>query len=284
MKKRHFQFKLTIHPLFILLGVVLALFGAFSVFVWCSLFALLHELGHSLVAENFGYKMNKIRLMPFGAEVYGDTDSFDSVDEIYIAIAGPAVNFVICLILLGFWWVAPWVYNFTDEIFKTNLMMGVFNLLPFFPLDGGRVLLCVLSTKMERKKSAGIVKRLTIAFSVVLFLCFVLTIFNNINLSLGVMAFFLLFTATSSAKDAVYQKIDITKLATTKSVRWVTVSVPKNVKVYELNRFHSKNRITEFIVIDENCNELFRFSELDLWLKKTEIPQTTSVFELVNYL
>lgn len=276
--------KLTLHPLFLILGVVLFLMGEFSVFIICSLSALLHEYGHFIVAERLGYKMHKIRLMPFGAELFGDLDSFDNKDELLIAICGPIVNVLIVLLLLGLWWLKPELYNFTYEIFSVNLVMGIFNLLPIFPLDGGRVVLCFLSSRMERRKAASIVKSVTKVFSVILFVAFLLTIKSKINLSFGIMAFMLYFTASSSMKDATYQKVQLEKLVQSKFVEWAMVSVPEKTKLYELRKKHIKNKVILFLVINSQGKISYSFSELELNEKLQSVPQTTNLVKLKNLL
>ena len=276
MKKKR-ELKFSMHPMFIILGIIMLIIGSGSMFFICTISACLHELGHSVVAERFGYKMKKIKLMPFGAELHGDTDSFDGPDEIYIAIAGPLVNLFICIVILGLWWVSPRVYSATEELFRTNLVMAIFNLLPLFPLDGGRVLLSIISRHTTRKTGAKIVKNITRIFAVTLFCCFILTLFGKINLSLGIMAFMLFFTASSSARDSVYQKISIHELVQNKPVKWVNMSVPANKKVYELNRYHIKNQIIIFIVIDKNGKEIFRFNELELENVRFRIIQSEEV-------
>lgn len=271
--------KLSLHPLFLILGVALFIMGEFSLFITCSISALLHEFGHFIVAEKLGYKMNKIRLMPFGAELFGDLDSFDDKDELYIALAGPVVNFIIVIILLGLWWLKPELYNYTYEIFTNNLVMGVFNLLPIFPLDGGRIVLCFLSRKMERKKAARLVKNITKVFGVFLFIIFILSAFIKINLSFGILAFMLYFTASSSMQELTYQKIDLEELVLSKSVEWVIMSIPEHTKLYEIRKKHIKNKVILFLVLDKCGKVSYSFSELDL---KRVLLKTNEMITLKN--
>jgi len=279
-KGRIRKLKLSLHPLFIILGIILVLLGESSAFFICTISAFFHELGHSFVAQKCGYQMKKIRLMPFGAELHGDTDSFDGKDEIYIAIAGPCVNFFICLVILGVWWISPRLYGFTFQIFETNLVMGVFNLLPLFPLDGGRVLLSLLCRHTTRQNGAKIVKKITRIFACTLFFVFILTIFINMNLSFGIMAFMLFFSASNSAKDAVYQKVSLEKLVQKRCVQWVNLSVPEHLKLYELRHYHVKNRVAVFIVLNSRGLESFRFSELDLEKININLSQSLEVKDL----
>ena len=126
-----------------------------------SIFAcvVLHELGHSLTARRYGIRTRNITLLPIGGIAALEKMPDDPRQEINVAIAGPAVNFVIALLLyiyLDFRNVpiAPEQLGFTGESFLYRLMMvnifiGGFNLLPAFPMDGGRVLRAVLALRMD---------------------------------------------------------------------------------------------------------------------------------------
>ena len=284
MKKRLKKLKVVLHPLFFVFGIIMIVVGRGRAFFICTLSAFCHELAHSKVADKYGYKMERIRLMPFGAELHGDTDSFVGRDEIYIALAGPMLNFLICVFILGIWWLFPGSYDSTIEIFETNLVMGTFNLLPFFPLDGGRVLLSIVSMKTSRRTGAKIVKNTTKLFAITLFIGFILTCFFEPNLTLGVMGFMLFFSATASQREAVYEKLSLVELVKTKKVRWVTMSIPEDTAIYEVRRMHSKNQIAIFKVISKDGREIFSFNELDLERILASINQDLLVKDLKNKL
>jgi Zn-dependent protease len=119
---------------------ILALFGS----------VLLHELGHALVARRFGIKTLEIVMFPIGG-VARPERAPKAHEELWIALAGPAVNFLIAGgIALWFWreqallpmteLLKPTDANLAQRIGVGNLLLGLFNLLPAFPMDGGRVL------------------------------------------------------------------------------------------------------------------------------------------------
>ena len=284
MKKRLKKLKVVLHPLFFVFGVVMIIVGRGRAFFICTLSAFCHELAHSKVADKYGYKMERIRLMPFGAELHGDTDSFVGKDELYIALAGPTLNFFICVFILGIWWLFPSSYGATIDIFETNIVMCIFNLLPFFPLDGGRVLLSIVSMKTDRKTGAKIVKNTTKIFAITLFMGFILTCFYKPNLTLGIMGFMLFFSSTASHREAVYEKLSLKELVKTKKVRWVTMSIPEDMAVFEVRRMHSKNQIAVFKVINKDGRETFSFTELDLERVIACINQDLIVKDLKNKL
>lgn len=205
LKMRNSRF--VVHPLFLLIGLFCFLVGQGFVFCCYTLCVFLHELVHMIVAKKLGYVCNKIKLMPFGAVLDAESDEFCYKDEILIAISGPLFNLLMSLICVTFWWINPATYYLTCDFAVANLVCGIFNLLPIFPLDGGRVLLAIISKNHDRKFSVKIVKIVTICFGFILFGFFILTFFTFPNLSLGVMGFTLVFSAFSEDKNTAYKRV-----------------------------------------------------------------------------
>ncbi len=124
---------------------ILALFGS----------VLLHEVGHALVARRFGIKTLEIVMFPIGG-VSRPERSPKPAEEFWIALAGPCVNLLIAAIIAFWHWektglasipdlLKPTDANLAQRIGLGNLVLGMFNLLPAFPMDGGRVLRSLLS-------------------------------------------------------------------------------------------------------------------------------------------
>ena len=143
--------KFTIHPLFFAVMIFSALFGGFLVCIIFALTALLHECGHVFCAARLGYECRQIKLMPYGAAAVCDIDGINARDEALLALAGPAVNAAICVALAGLWWFFPDTYAFTDTVMAASAVMLAVNLLPAYPLDGGRLAKCALSRLFSRR-------------------------------------------------------------------------------------------------------------------------------------
>ncbi len=107
-------------------------------------FALIHELGHLIAGICLGLKVKKINIMPFGLSInFEDYSNKYIVKKIIIAIAGPLVNLLI--VILGIY------NNWDDEIIYSNILIGMFNMIPIYPLDGGRILKYILQLKFNVK-------------------------------------------------------------------------------------------------------------------------------------
>ena len=157
--------KIKLHPLFLLAGLISAFFGGLPVFVICALTALLHECGHIFCARKMGFECKEINLMPYGASALCDIEGISKTDEIRLAFAGPLVNLLICVGTVGLWWFIPDTYAFTDTVFYANAGMLILNLLPAYPLDGGRALSCLLRKFLKVNVADLILKILCAVFA-----------------------------------------------------------------------------------------------------------------------
>jgi Zn-dependent protease len=156
---------LFLHPTFLLI-LLLGFFPVWlSPFLIVALFGcvVLHELGHALMARRFGIETLDITLYPIGGVARLERMPRAPGAELLIALAGPAVNFAIVAGLIGLRLIGLWVTgetaflgDFLDNLLFVNLVLGLFNLVPAFPMDGGRVLRALLSGWLGRARATTI--------------------------------------------------------------------------------------------------------------------------------
>lgn len=199
--------KLSVHPLFFLFGVYFALTGRIFLFLICTFTAVIHEIGHSLVASKYGYRLNNVVLMPFGAVVKGDLGGLKFSDQFKVAFAGPLVNLAVGIFFTATWWLFPISYSFTDTVAYANFSMALINLIPAYPLDGGRILYSLIAENKNPKLARNVCTVLGTTLGVLLFSTFIVSIFTMLNLSLLFFSLFVIFGTFENHEKVGYVKI-----------------------------------------------------------------------------
>ncbi len=259
MKKIKLNNYFSIHYSFLILLLASIIFNYAYLLILYFICLVLHELAHALVAKRLGYRIGKIKLMASGALLEAESDEFSFSDEILIAISGPLFNLFFCLVIIVFWWLVPESFNFTQDLCVINLAIFAFNVLPIFPLDGGRILLAVLSKKLERKYATKITKLIAIIISLLMFFVFVVSLFSMPNFNLAIMSVTLFSQAIAEDKQAVYRRAYFSKRKAERTkkngVEVRLLYVNKNMPILKLYRMLDARHYTIFVLVDDNMKQ-----------------------------
>lgn len=195
--------KISIHPLFFAAGIAAAIFGGLPVFIIYTLTALVHECGHIFCAHSMGFSCERVKLMPYGAAAECEIDGISPADEIKLSLAGPLVNAAICVFLAGLWWFYPITYAYTDTVMAANAVTFLINILPAYPLDGGRVARCLLVKIMPERAANIVLRGVTVLVAIGLASLFFFT-----DMGINCISFGLFLLCSAFSKPPVASKIN----------------------------------------------------------------------------
>jgi len=120
--------------------------GYFAELLTLFAIVLVHELGHVVAARGYGWTVREVKLLPFGgvAEVE-EAGGVPAKEEAVVALAGPLQNVWMAAAAWAFGQIGWWNGDWSDYVWHANVMIGLFNLLPILPLDGGKLMQAALS-------------------------------------------------------------------------------------------------------------------------------------------
>ncbi len=217
---------------------------------------LLHELSHSIVAISYGIRVRQIMLFIFGGVSDIEEEPKEFKKEFKMAIAGPAVSLVLSAIFAVFWWLTsiPITSSSPDNFYNTalimingiffysaflNLILGIFNLVPAFPMDGGRILRSLLFSRNKNyDKSTRIAVRIGVIISYVFFGLGILIILSGSFVS-GMWIILIGWFLQNGAQSYMYQydimKI-LSKIRLGELMKTNIISVPEDITVNNILR------------------------------------------------
>lgn len=254
------KLKLNIQPIYLLFIFISAYFGWLKEFIIYSFVLLIHEYAHFFVARMLGYNLDKITFSFYGAEIKGKNHFLKS-HEILIALAGPITNLVLCIVVIASWWVFPLLYGYTVFFVSVNLYIAIFNLLPVFPLDAGRILLNALKSKGKIMRAYKIMKIISYVCVVGFAGMFLRSAFYQINLNYFFVSMFI-FLSISDYKGEMYN--DFISFTKKSGIVEVKTFIVQEDNYHKLATKLNAKYFCQFILVDKNGKVIKRLNENEL--------------------
>lgn len=240
------RLKVKIKPLFVIYVFFCMYFGWYNDIFFYVVTLVLHEYGHYFATIKLGYSVDGVIFALYGSALKTN-NCYKPKDEILIAMCGPLVNMVIILILLASWWLFPSLYLFTKPFLLANIMILIFNMLPIYPLDGGRIILAYLSKRVSRNRLEKISQKICVFMGIIMLLLFVLSLFVAINHSLLFIGCFLVLNGVASSEMAYNTVIKTINKSYTKPIE-VKVFKVDNIQKSQLIKYLSPHYYSVFEV------------------------------------
>lgn len=274
------KLKLKIHPTFLIFTCILIYFGQAFLFLNYLCVILLHELSHAFVARGLGYNLTSISLIPFGVSLNLSSFDISPKDEIKIALAGPLLNAFLCLLLFMIWWIFPATYNYTILFFYANFVTCIFNFLPAFPLDGGRILRGLITLKLHKNGAIKVCKAINIFVICCLIFLFAFSLFHTPNLTY----FFVAICVATGLFDRQRGRYTFVKFVNPEKSKKVlkikNLYVSSSEQLYKIYKYINNFSFVNLYIFDDKNKLLGILSETE-YISLCEIFPATATFENV---
>ena len=250
------RLKITLSPLTVVFaaGILLFFDGKAFLIYWVSI--LLHEYAHHLVALRFGLCMDEIRLYPFGAVLYGELHRLNCLQEIIVALAGPLFNLFLAVVFTALWWMVPEIYVWTDVVVMANTSLALFNLLPLYPLDGGRILLNLLTLKKNPRAAFRFLRIFSLIVSILCFALYFLSfVLGAPNYTVGMAGFLVLTGCLDGGTEIKLRKSYSAQFPEEKlrcGIEVRTLAVSAKLTLFEILKLLHSDCYYRFLVLGEN--------------------------------
>lgn len=250
-----------------LIALAAVIFGKFDKFASYFVAIVLHEIAHAVTAHSLGYRLTEFRLMPYGAALLGVFDGASTRDERKIAVAGPLLNVILAVVCAAVWWLVPASQYFTEDFTFANVTIAATNVLPVYPLDGGRIALAFMSEKKPRETAY---KRLRVAGFIVggaFAAAFAVSLFYGANPTFATMSAFMVFSAMIPDDHCAYKRLYQVAYRAEKAKKGLplrTVVIAASAPARTLLRSLNAEYYTEFRVVNDDFASVATLTETDL--------------------
>lgn len=254
---------------FVLLVIVCVLTQKILLLINYILALLLHELAHVFVAAKYGYNLKEFKINVFGISVELD-EKIEDKDSFAINIAGPLFNLFLAILCMAFYWLVPVSFKYLNIFCVSNLTLAVFNLLPIYPLDGGKIFKSLIQNTKIYNKLNKIIKIFLVFLTFSLFL---LSTKHQTNWLFLVLTIFFLLPNKSETNMSVFKFSKHKKFE-----KVVILKAGKDETLFNLLKKIKSNVYTIFYINSTRIKCLDEDLIIDF---STKYPLTTKIKEII---
>lgn len=213
---------------------------------------LLHESAHILAAKHYGLLPSRLALTPFGGAVSLQTEFLTTRQRNMIYLAGPTGSLLLTLFFGVLVWLFPVAFGYLEYLVAANFLVGIMNILPVYPLDGGKVVADLLKPKYVLVWS-------NLTFALVLLVALI-----KFNFGFIAFAVMVLVQINWEYRASTYHD-KFKRHCTPKVGKYVQCGVLSSMSLLSAYKMIDRRRPTTFVVTD--CNGVtFDESQLEQWL------------------
>lgn len=279
--------QILISPWFLILLILFSFSGMLAKVIGVFASVLWHEAAHATAARLLGYTVREVELLPFGGVARIDRlGEADSQNDLFIALTGPVASFVLAAgIAILSHYIHDWDWLF---FFRTNLMLGGFNLIPALPLDGGRILRAWLSQLCGYRKATTA----TVYVGWLISFCFVVLVVlqflyqADVNLTLLAAAGFIVFASRKEMTAAGFRamrilsqkKADMIRRGVMPTTHFTAVDdclVRDVIALFQPEQYHF------VVIVDHEFRLRGSVTETDVWESLPEKGMTARIGEFL---
>lgn len=240
--------------------ILLLLLGFRGELVTTFIIVFCHEIVHYIAARCCGFTGFDVEILPVGTVLrLKELDEATAREDIIISISGPLVNIIFAVFFYFMWKSNAFLNPLLELYFKGNLAIGIFNLIPAFPLDGGRILRALISLKTFYREANKLTVYISICFGTLMTLSYMCLFFSGINnFNIGIIALFIIVSSLKEKERIAYIIMgDIIK----KRIRFLKHGYLQNKSI---SIYYKKDLLTALGMVDKNKYNIFTVLDDDL--------------------